>query len=309
MILAERLAKRFDDLWAVTDFSLEVRPGEVVAVLGPNGAGKTTTVRMLVSILQPTRGRAVVAGYDTSSHGLEVRRRVGVLTEQHGLYLRMPAYDYLDFFGRVYGLDDATRAERIRHWMTYFGLWEARARRIGTYSKGMQQKLALARALLHEPPVLLLDEPTSAMDPESARLVREAIQGLRSEERAILLCTHNLQEAEMLADRIAIMTAGRVAAVGTPRALKDAWLGAPIFAVHLTRSVEGDLPPMPPSVEVVAAQGREVRVRSPRWEEDNPRVAAALMAAGYGIVRFEEEPRRLEEVYLRVMAHEVADGN
>ena len=306
MIVAEHLGKRFDDFWAVSDFHLSVAAGEVVAVLGPNGAGKTTTVRMLASLLRPTRGRARVAGYDTVTAGLEVRRHVGVLTEQHGLYTRMPAYEYLESFGKIYGLDGELLTRRIARWMTYFGLWDVRSWRIGTYSKGMRQKLALARALLHEPPVLLLDEPTSAMDPESARLVREAIRGLRSQERAILLCTHNLYEAETLADRIAIMRAGRLVAVGTPQELKDRWLGPPTFALTLARPVEGPLPALPPSVEVVQQEGRLLKIRSPRWESDNVAVVEAFVRAGYGVVALAEVPRSLEEVYLKVMTHDEA---
>ncbi len=304
MIVADYLGKRFGDFWAVRSFYVRVARGEVVAVLGPNGVGKTTTIRMLASLLRPTHGRARVAGFDVATQGLEVRRHVGVLTEQHGLYTRMPAYEYLETFGKVYGLEGNLLARQIVHWMSYFGLWEFRNWRIGTYSKGMRQKLALARALLHEPPVLLLDEPTSAMDPESARLVREAIRGLRSRERAILLCTHNLYEAEALADRIAIMQAGQVVAAGTPQALKDHWLGPPVFAIMLSRPVEHPLPAFPPAVEVVRAEGRTLEIRSPQWERNNAAVVAALVKAGYGVLQVTEIPRTLEQVYLKVMAHE-----
>ena len=304
MIVAEHLGKQFEDFWAVSDFHLSVAAGEVVAVLGPNGAGKTTTVRMLASLLRPTRGRAVVAGFDAATQGLEVRRRVGVLTEQHGLYTRMPAYEYLEVFGKIYGLEGDLLARRIARWMNYFGLWDFRFWRIGTYSKGMRQKLALARALLHEPPVLLLDEPTSAMDPESARLVREAIRGLRSQDRAILLCTHNLYEAEVLADRIAIMQAGRVVAAGTPQELKNRWLGLPVFEALLSRPLEAPWPAFPAGVEVLRAEGRTVVFRTARWERDNAAVVAALVAAGYGVIRVAEVPRSLEQVYLKVMTHE-----
>ncbi|NPA92500.1 MAG: ABC transporter ATP-binding protein [Chloroflexi bacterium] len=302
MIHAEGLGKRFDDFWAVEDFTLDVAAGEVVAVLGPNGAGKTTTVRMLVSVLQPTRGHATVAGFDVATQGLDVRAHVGVLTEQHGLYTRMPAEEYLDFFAQIYGLDERLRAERIERWLRYFGLWEYRSWRIATYSKGMRQKLALARALLHEPPVLLLDEPTSAMDPESARLVREAIRGLRSQERAIVLCTHNLYEAEELADRIAIMRRGRLIAVGTPDDLKNRWLGPPMFELVLDRVPSAPLPTFPPEVEVLQSEGPTIYFRSPDWEHFNPLVVQTLVSAGYGIRRLSEIPRHLEQVYLEVMA-------
>jgi ABC-type multidrug transport system ATPase subunit len=175
-IYAEDLTKHFDDFVAVDGVSFQVAAGEVLVLLGPNGAGKTTTVRMLTSILTPTRGRARVAGYDVVAQADQVRASVGVLTEQHGLYNRMNAREYLRFFGQLYNLRPQNCQERIDLLLEKFGLSFAGKKRLGEYSKGMRQKLALVRAMLHDPPVLLLDEPTSAMDPESARMVRDAIQ-------------------------------------------------------------------------------------------------------------------------------------
>jgi ABC-2 type transport system ATP-binding protein len=158
---------------------------------------------------------------------------VGVLTEQHGLYLRMTGMEYLDFFGKVYKLESITRKNRIQEWIDYFGLTEVVDKPVGQYSKGMRQKLALARTLIHEPPVLLLDEPTSAMDPESAQLVRNAIASLRSSQRTIIICTHNLVEAEMLANKIAIIYRGRILIEGTIEELKRRLLGAPEYEIQL----------------------------------------------------------------------------
>ena len=225
MIQTEDLSKQFGDYWAVDGVSLDVYPGQVLALLGQNGAGKTTTVRMLTSVLAPTRGRARIAGFDVVQSPEQVRASVGLLTEQHGLYLRMTGLEYLDFFGKVYRLDAAACQKRSREWMEYFGLAEVAKRPIGQYSKGMRQKLALARTLIHEPPVLLLDEPTSAMDPESAQLVRNAIASLRTEQRTIIICTHNLVEAEMLANKIAIIYRGRILISGTIEELKRSLLG------------------------------------------------------------------------------------
>ncbi len=204
MIEAENLTKKFEDFTAVDQIQLNVPSGQVLALLGPNGAGKTTTVRMLTSILRPTAGWARVAGYDVVKQADKVRASVGVLTENHGLYVRMNAEEYLLFFAQLYGFEPKQAKLRFGQMLEKFGLGEARRKRLGEYSKGMRQKLALVRALLHDPPVLLLDEPTSAMDPESARTVRDEIQGLRTSERTIILCTHNLTEAEELADQIAI---------------------------------------------------------------------------------------------------------
>ena len=196
MIETNDLSKQFHDFMAVDGVNLSVRSGQILALLGQNGAGKTTTVRMLTALLQPSRGSARVAGYDVAKSGHDVRASVGVLTEHHGLYMRMTALEYMDFFGQVYSLAPALRKARTDNLLEYFGLAEAAKRRLGEYSKGMRQKLALARAMMHEPSVLLLDEPTSAMDPESARLVREESARLKSTQRTIMLCSLNLNEVE-----------------------------------------------------------------------------------------------------------------
>src|SRR5215218_3761682 len=214
MIEAHELTKYFDNFQAVDQVSMNIPTGSVLAILGPNGAGKTTTVRMLTSILAPTTGWARIAGYDVAQQPERVRAHVGVLTEQHGLYERMKAVEYLDFFGRVYHLSAEVRKKRTYDLMERFGLTFALDKQLGEYSKGMKQKIALVRAMLHDPPVLLLDEPTSAMDPQSAKLVRDAIIELQHDERTFLITTHNLSEAQALANRIAIIRRGRIIASG-----------------------------------------------------------------------------------------------
>ncbi len=300
MILAEGLSKRFSDLQAVQNLTMRVEPGEVLALLGPNGAGKTTTVRMLTSVLRPTSGSAQIAGWDVVQHPQRVRASVGVLTEHHGLYDRMTAREYLRFFGRVYGLEGEGLEARILSLLEYFGLGEAADRTTETFSKGMRQKLALARALLHDPPVLLLDEPTSAMDPESAQLVRAEIARLRSESRAILLCTHNLLEAEMLADRIAIIRQGRILLQGTPENLKRELLGPPVYDLLLA---DDWTPPdaWPSGVDVLEIAPRRVRLRIPDPERSNPRLLSWLIARQAPVQAFQKVPQLLEEVYLTAM--------
>ena len=208
MIEAKALTKQFQDFTAVNQLDLHVAEGEVLAILGPNGAGKTTTVRMLGSILRPTSGQATIAGFDTVKDAEAVRQMIGLLTEFPGLYTRMKGVEYLHFFGELQGIAKKTRVARIEKLLTQFQLWDAREKRLGEYSKGMKQKLTLVRAMLHDPQVLFLDEPTSTMDPHSAKLVRDAILQLRQEKRTVIICTHNLAEAELLADRIAIIRHG-----------------------------------------------------------------------------------------------------
>jgi ABC-2 type transport system ATP-binding protein len=307
MIQAEDLSKQFGDTWAVDGVHLDVRPGQVLALLGQNGAGKTTTVRMLTSILLPTRGRASIAGYDVVRQPEQVRASVGVLTEQHGLYLRMTGGEYLDFYGRIYNLDAATRRRRSAELLGYFGLAEATRQRIGEYSKGMRQKLALARTLIHEPPVLLLDEPTSAMDPESARLVRDSIASLRSANRTIVICTHNLVEAEALADHVAIIRRGRILVSGSVEELKARLLGPATYEVRMRNGWRGGTLSLPPGVELMSESGTGARFRVADAEASNPTLLRQMMTRGDEIVTMQEVPRTLEEVYLAAMREATHD--
>ncbi len=301
MIELMELTKRFDEFTAVDQVTFSVSSGEILALLGPNGAGKTTTVRMLGGILQPTEGRAVVAGYDVVENPRQVRSQIGLLTEQPGLYLRMRGREYLTFFGSLMGLEPQESERRARELLDGFGMPEAWDRRMGTYSKGMRQKMALVRAMLHDPAVLLLDEPTSAMDPHSAKLVRDAVSGLRHHRRSIVICTHNLAEAETLADRIAVIRRGRIIALGTVVELKQSLLGPPLMELRLAQSVDGVVDLISDLVQV-EAQGEDwVRYAASQPRQDNPRLLQALAAQDVGVVTLSQVPRSLEEVYLRVV--------
>ncbi len=302
MIETHDLSKQFNEFWAVDGVNLSVKPGQILALLGQNGAGKTTTVRMLNSLLMPTRGWVRVAGYDVVKDGAKVRASVGVLTEQHGLYMRMTGDEYLEFFGQVYRLDAQMRKSRRDYLLEYFGLAGASSHRIGEYSKGMRQKLALARALMHEPPVLLLDEPTSAMDPESARLVRNEIARLKSSQRTIVICTHNLFEAEALADMIAIIYKGRILMTGTLDELKQKVLGIAEFEARLSTEWNGDGLNLPSGVTLIERSPSSLRFRVERPLEANPPLMHELMSKHAPLMAFQEVPRSLEEVYLKVMS-------
>lgn len=302
MIVAERLTKRFDEFVAVRRLSLEVEEGEVLALLGHNGAGKTTTVRCLSAILEPTSGHASVAGFDTVRDARRVRRLVGLLTEFPGLYDRMVATEYLAFFGEMHGLDRRTARERSERLLRTFDLWRVRDQRIGQYSKGMRQKMALVRALLHDPAILFLDEPTSALDPQSAKQVRDVILRLRGEGRTIVLCTHNLAEAEMLADRIAIIARGEIRAIGDTERLKRELLGAPTMELHTVAPLNGTLEALGTMVEVVDHGDRWFRFVADDPEQLNPRLLRRLDELGQEVLTLSAVPRSLEALYLQIAA-------
>ena len=301
LIRTQRLTKKFGEFIAVNEVTLTVEAGEILALLGPNGAGKTTTVRMLGAILKPTSGKATIAGYDVVEDAKTVRHAIGLLTEFPGLYHRMRALDYLHFFGELQGMPRQEREDRIEELMVRFGMWEARKQRLGEYSKGMRQKIALIRAMIHDPQILFLDEPTSAMDPHSAKMVRDAIEDLRTSHRSIILCTHNLVEAESLADRIAIIKQGRIIALGTPAELKKQLLGNPLLEVRLGQPLDGLLPAIESLVTIEEKGNTWFRYRTSSPQDINPLLVHRLTEEGAGIITLSEVLRSLEEVYLHIV--------
>jgi len=303
MIECNDLSKQFNnDFWAVDGVTLDVKPGQILALLGQNGAGKTTTVRMLTALLNPTRGWGRVAGYDVVKNPNDVRANVGVLTEQHGLYMRMTGEEYMEYFGKVYGLKAGTRKQRSRYLLEYFGLADAARRRSGEYSKGMKQKLALARALIHDPSVLLLDEPTSAMDPESAQLVRNEIARLRSSQRTIIICTHNLAEAEALSDTIAIIYQGKILLNGTLDELKREVLGPVEYEAKFAEPIDVGKLDLPEGVELASRDTASLRFRVEAPQVVNPKIVHMLTSRNIPLMSFQEVSRKLEQVYLKTMA-------
>ncbi len=308
MIEAHELCKRFGAFQAVRDLTLTIRPGELLALLGPNGAGKTTTVRMLGAILKPTSGWARVNGYDVVRDAQAARSNIGLLTEYPGLYSRMRAVEYLDFFGALQHMHPVDARMRVEKLLKQFDLWEARDKRLDSYSKGMRQKIALVRALIHDPPVLFLDEPTTAMDPQSARVVRDAIGELRATERSILLTTHNLAEAEALADRIAIICGGRIIAEGALEQLTRQLLGDPVWEVRVAPSHQAAavVPLLDGLAHVEYVDATVSRYRCAEPHLVNPRIVRRLLDHHLPVVAITEVQRSLEDVYLRIVAEQEA---
>jgi ABC-2 type transport system ATP-binding protein len=308
LIKTHSLCKSFNGFIAVRDVSLSVKAGEILALLGPNGAGKTTTIRMIASILRPTTGTARVAGFDVDEFPEKVRQSVGLLTEHHGLYNRMRAWEYLEFFGNIYALHRDHWEPRAEELLSRYGLDQTLELRLGQYSKGMRQKLALARALIHDPPVLLLDEPTSAMDPESAHLVRRSIRQLRSNDRAIIVCTHNLHEAEALADRIAIIRRGAIIANDTSSNLKRSLIGDPVMELQLGTTLDGVIDQLPEEMTILSQGPNWLRYQTGSPEKTNPLVLETLTNANIPVVTLSEIERSLEDVYLQIIQRPDGQG-
>ena len=302
MIIVENLRKEFEGFVAVDDVSFSIDQGEVLALLGPNGAGKTTTIRMITSLLKPTRGHVTVLGHNVVEDAHKVRMSMGVLSENHGLYNRMGAYEYLDFFGQIYGLTPSKRKERITYLLDKFGLVNVEKKKVGEFSKGMRQKLALARSLVHDPPVLLLDEPTSAMDPESARLVRDLIKDLKSSKRTILICTHNLAEAEELASKIAIIRKGNIVANGTASELRTKLLGPKLVEVKFSKDVEFDPAIFDSKIEIVNIGRDWFQYKVDEPENANPYVLDILHDKKIDVMYLSEVSQSLEKVYLQAVS-------
>ena len=300
VIETQELTRRFGDLTAVDRLTVQVEAGEVFGFLGPNGAGKTTAVRMLTCLIAKTSGEARIGGYEIGrpADAMKIRRMVGIVPDNVGLYEELTAYRNLDFYGRMYGCSDSERKERIERFLRLLGLWEKRDVVVGTFSKGMKQKIAVARALIHDPEVLFLDEPTANLDPEAAKTVRDFILDLKREKKTIFLNTHNLEEAQRLCDRIGILKT-RLLATGSPTELegslrpRETVIELEEVTPSILAAVEGA------SVGAVTQEGKTLRIRVTDPARDNPRVIEAISRAG-GQVRYVSDARStLEDVYLK----------
>jgi ABC-2 type transport system ATP-binding protein len=302
MIAARNLTRLFNSTTAVEGLTFEVMKGEVVGLLGPNGAGKTTTVRMLSCLIAPTAGEAAISGYRVGHHNDKIRRLIGVLTEVPGLYENLTARRNLEFFAALHGVKSPEIP--VRKYLSMLGLWERRDERVSGFSKGMKQKLAIARALVHEPKVLFLDEPTSGLDPEMTRVVRDFIDQLHEEGRTILICTHNLDEAERLCDRVAVIRS-RLVAIDRPAALRANLFGRQV-EVRMGRLDERLVSAVRELsfVRAVSVEDSIILVSLDDPINQNPILIRELVGAGGEVVFVKEREHSLEDVYLELIARE-----
>jgi len=302
VIDTEGLTRKFGETTAVDGLSIHVREGEVFGLLGPNGAGKTTTVRMLCCLIAKTGGEGRIGDYQigTENDCLKIRKIIGLIPENVGLYGSLSVYRNLDFYARLYERTGQQRKESIGRLLKLLGLWEKRDQPADTLSKGMKQKVAIARALVHDPEVLFLDEPTANLDPEAAKTVRDFILELKKEKKTIFLNTHNLDEAQKLCDRIGILRT-HLLRVGTPEELKESLWGSKtmIQLEEVTGSIVSAVQRQTPNRVVVRDHRLVIDVKDAGKE--NPDLVQAIVAAGGRVQYVQELSPTLEDVYLQIV--------
>jgi ABC-2 type transport system ATP-binding protein len=310
VIEIENLSRKFGDVTAVEGLTLTIGEGEVFGLLGPNGAGKTTTIRMLAGLIGKTSGDARVAGCRVGdpSTARKLRGLVGLMPEEAGLYPDLSAARTLDFYGKLYQVPSGMRALRTERLLTMLDLWDRRDDRVRTFSKGMKQRLTIARALINDPPVLFLDEPTANLDPAGAKVVRDFLLRLKQEKRTILLNTHQLAEAERVCDRVGIMHT-RLIAVGTPDGLRGT-ASRHATAIQLAVVSEAVVAAARNAARAdVAVSGNTITVPVDKPERDNPELVRAVVAAGGEVQFVSGLVPTLEETYLKLLGDEKNEKN
>ena len=302
MINTEKLTKKFASLTAVDNLTLRVAEGEVFGLLGPNGAGKTTTVRMLCTLISKSSGSARIGGNEIGNeeNALKIRKIIGLVPDNVGLYESLTAYENLDYYGTLYRRTDSQRKESNEYFLKLLGLWEKRDALAGTFSKGMKQKLAIARALVHDPEILFMDEPTANLDPESAKTVREFILSLKKQKKTIFLNTHNLDEAQRVCDRIGILNT-RLMAVGTPEELERSINGRKtvIQMKQVNEAILDSLRKL--QIKNMVREGNQLTIDIEKPEDENPDIINAIVAAGGRIETVNVTSSSLEEAYLKLV--------
>jgi ABC-2 type transport system ATP-binding protein len=302
MITVANLTKKFGEVTAVEGLTFQVEDGEVFGFLGPNGAGKTTTIRMLCCLISKTSGEAKIADYQIgkATDSLQIRKMIGLVPDNVGLYDDLSAFENLDFYGKLYECPEGRRRENIERFLKMLGIWEKKDARAGSLSKGMKQKLALARALVHEPKILFMDEPTANLDPESAKTVRDFILELKKQGRTIFLNTHNLDEAQRLCDRIGILRT-KLLSIGNPEQLRESLTGpkTEIRLAQINEALVSELRKRIPNKIEVADNKLIIDVTDP--DKENPAIITAVASAGGQVREVTQIVPTLEDVYLQIV--------
>jgi ABC-2 type transport system ATP-binding protein len=305
LIDVENLTRKFGDLTAVDNLTFHINEGEVFGFLGPNGAGKTTTMRMLSCLISKTSGEARIAGYDISDEAdsLKIRKIIGLLPENVGLYDDLTAYKNLDFYGKLYECSETQRKENIEHFLKLLGLWDKRDVTVGTFSKGMKQKLTVARALIHDPEILFLDEPTANLDPESSKIVRDFILDLKKEKKTIFLNTHNLDEAQRICDKIGIFNT-KLMAIGSPEELEGSIWGNK--TVIQLKEVNNKILEAVTNLSLgkMVSDNNKLTIDVADPEIENPIIVDAIVNAGGKVQYVNKLSPSLEEAYLKIVRGE-----
>lgn len=300
MIETSNLTRKFDELVAVEDLTISIREGEVFGLLGPNGAGKTTTVRMLCCLISPTSGSAFIDGIEIGAEGAGemIRSRIGLLPENPGLYDNLTAAQNLRFYARINDVPENKIEGRIKELLTMLDIWKEKDRPVATFSKGMKQKIAIARALVHDPKVLFLDEPTAGLDPAAAKVVRDFIEELSKERRTVFINTHNLFEAERLCDRVGILKR-RLLAVGTPEELsKRLWKSRVQVRTASPVSIGREELLRIPGVLSCSIEGNDITAEVDDPEATLPDIVKMLVESGARVISAGELKKSLEDSYL-----------
>lgn len=302
MIEAYNLTRKFGELTAVDNLTFHIDEGEVFGFLGPNGAGKTTTMRMLSCLISKTSGDARIDGFDISDEtdSLKIRRIIGLLPENVGLYDDLTAYKNLDFYGKLYECSLNQRKENIERFLRMLGIWDKRDVMVGTFSKGMKQKLAIARALIHDPEILFLDEPTANLDPESSKTVREFILDLKSENKTIFINTHNLDEAQRICDKIGIFNTKLMAMDSPDKLEKSVWGNKTVIQLEqITDKILEVLKNL--SIGKITTEDHKLIVDVNDPENENPLIINTIVNAGGQIQYVRPLSPTLEDAYLKIV--------
>jgi len=305
-IEVQNLTKHYEDVTAVDHINFEVKKSEIFGFLGPNGAGKTTTIRILTGLLKPDEGKAFVAGYDVARNPIEAKQRIGVVPEVSNAYIDLTAWENLTLIGKLYGVTTQKLQENATKLLKEFGLYEVKDKLVRGFSKGMKQKLLLCTALVNDPEVLFLDEPTSGLDVESARLLREKITQYNKEGKTVFLSTHNMEEANQLCHKTAIINHGKIAAIDTPENLRAQSMELQYIEVLFNKNIHIQEISRHPSISKTSPAGNKVRIYTANPSEVIEFLADFAKENGIRILSLNTMMPSLEDVFLKLIEEKEA---